>query len=669
MFFGSTSSSLRSRSSHGGLAKNAKPFSACPAGKHTETIPVERALGRVLGSDALAPTPIPPWPHAKVAGNAIRSSDTLLATPLQPWLPTKQKRPPDTLHDADPQALVLAKDCYMQVNIGDPLPAGADAVLPSYDARLSHWYTDLYTVKVKRPIPPDWYVATTGADHAIGSVLVSGGTRLTWRQLAVLMQAGVKEVTVCRQPRIGLVSVVGSRTASSVLPDWQGFKQALCLWLVQQGYDQPTVHELPLQLADGWPQHQAFGEAYWELEQAHDLLILLQTPDMNCEPARGSGRSDHQSLDPYQAWLGSSRARTPSYSEHIPLVRPDGSNRGHETYHFEDHCVTLSLKAYQASAMLVVALMLRHVLDAMERATLHGHDQAQYRLAIPVQRPKGMRESNLQTICLIGGVLKERKDGEKLLFPISKDIPTALSPAAEANVIIELPIGVFALPAGQELNVIPLHDGALPRLTAADEAIIEAAQAEWLAAQAREAAKAALPVLAIDAAWSRLETYLAQEDPDALASLQPPASEEQVAALEAELGVSLPSALRATLLRHDGQEDIDHLYDGERFLGCAGIRGEWRNWKALSLDEDLITCKGAPGPGVKDDWFNLKWIPFSHDGMGDHLCVDMDPAEGGIVGQVIRVWHDLDDRDVIAPSFEAWFSRLVRERMGEGIEF
>lgn len=552
----------------------------------------------------------------------------------------------------------------MQVNIGDPLPAGADAVLPGYDTRLAHWYTDLYTVKVKRPIPPDWYVATTGADHAIGSVLVSGGTRLTWRQLAVLMQAGVKEVTVCRQPRIGLVSVVGSRTASSVLPDWQGFKQALCLWLVQQGYDQPTVHELSLQLADGWPQYKAFGEAYWELEQAHDLLILLQPLDVGGRPGCLKRRGHSLWLKPYDVWLNQSPARTPSYSEHIPLVRPDGSNRGHETYHFEDHCVTLSLMAYQAPAMLLVELMLRHVLDAMERATLHGHDQAQHRLAIPVERPN----RDMESICLIWGVLKERKDGEKLLFPISNDIPTALSPAAEANVIIELPIGVFALPAGQELNVIPLHNGALPRLTAADEAIIETAQAEWLAAQAREAAKAALPVLAIDAAWSRLEAYLAQEDPDALASLQPPASEEQVAALEAELGVSLPSALRATLLRHDGQEDIDHLYDGERFLGCAGIRGEWRNWKALSLDEDLIACKGAPGPGVKDDWFNLKWIPFSHDGMGDHLCVDMDPAEGGIVGQVIRVWHDLDDRDVIAPSFEAWFSRLVRERTGEGTE-
>ncbi|WP_156441033.1 SMI1/KNR4 family protein [Burkholderia sp. ABCPW 14] len=43
---------------------------------------------------------------------------------------------------------------------------------------------------------------------------------------------------------------------------------------------------------------------------------------------------------------------------------------------------------------------------------------------------------------------------------------------------------------------------------------------------------------------------------------------------------------------------------------------------------------------IKDDWYNLKWIPFTHDGSGIRLCLNLDPAEGGTLGQVVRIWHD-----------------------------
>ncbi|WP_332455118.1 SMI1/KNR4 family protein [Burkholderia ubonensis] len=66
-----------------------------------------------------------------------------------------------------------------------------------------------------------------------------------------------------------------------------------------------------------------------------------------------------------------------------------------------------------------------------------------------------------------------------------------------------------------------------------------------------------------------------------------------------------------------------------------------------------------PEPGIRGDWYNLKWIPLTHNGSGDHLCVDLDPDEGGRIGQVIRVWHDSPERELVAKGVGEWLARGV----------
>jgi|GEM_PF-4118631 len=50
--------------------------------------------------------------------------------------------------------------------------------------------------------------------------------------------------------------------------------------------------------------------------------------------------------------------------------------------------------------------------------------------------------------------------------------------------------------------------------------------------------------------------------------------------------------------------------------------------------------------------------------MGDGLCIDLDPAPGGTVGQVIRRLHDDDRRERVAASFTQWFSGPVVATIG-----
>ncbi len=159
--------------------------------------------------------------------------------------------------------------------------------------------------------------------------------------------------------------------------------------------------------------------------------------------------------------------------------------------------------------------------------------------------------------------------------------------------------------------------------------------------------------------WTQFEAWLAEHWPEGLAGLNPPATDQEIADLEQALGVVLPPDYVACLKVHNGQraDFYGGMFDGQEFLSTAGVLAQWKVWKGL-LGE-FVGLTSEPGPGIKDDWYNPAWIPFTHNGGGDHLCLDLDPAEGGTRGQIITMWHDAGERDLCAPSFAAWFSAYV----------
>jgi cell wall assembly regulator SMI1 len=52
-------------------------------------------------------------------------------------------------------------------------------------------------------------------------------------------------------------------------------------------------------------------------------------------------------------------------------------------------------------------------------------------------------------------------------------------------------------------------------------------------------------------------------------------------------------------------------------------------------------------------------IPITANGGGDGFCLDLDPGEKGLQGQVIEFIHDSGSRKLEAPSFRSWFVQLV----------
>ncbi|BDS06590.1 hypothetical protein NT6N_16300 [Oceaniferula spumae] len=160
--------------------------------------------------------------------------------------------------------------------------------------------------------------------------------------------------------------------------------------------------------------------------------------------------------------------------------------------------------------------------------------------------------------------------------------------------------------------------------------------------------------------WEQLEAWLSDNAPPLLEGLRPGATPTAIAEAEASLGVKFPEDFRTCYLIHDGQDpDTPWLFDASEFLSLERIVEEWTVWKDLLDGGDFTDCESTPDTGVKPDWWNASWIPFTYNGSGDHLCIDLDPTNDGTQGQVIEMWHDMDNRPVVAKSFSEWFSGLV----------
>ncbi|MDH4323977.1 MAG: SMI1/KNR4 family protein [Betaproteobacteria bacterium] len=165
-----------------------------------------------------------------------------------------------------------------------------------------------------------------------------------------------------------------------------------------------------------------------------------------------------------------------------------------------------------------------------------------------------------------------------------------------------------------------------------------------------------MPDTSIGDLWQRIERALERHAPEAAATLAPPATEEQVAALEAAIRQALPADLRASLRVHDGQSDPTGCHsfcDGGMLLNTVEIADRWR--MVTEMDEEN-RASAAPGQGP---WWKTSCIPFT-DAEGDKLCVDMDPSLGSRTGEVVCHIHDSEIERGLGASYEAWLSSLAQ---------
>ena len=160
--------------------------------------------------------------------------------------------------------------------------------------------------------------------------------------------------------------------------------------------------------------------------------------------------------------------------------------------------------------------------------------------------------------------------------------------------------------------------------------------------------------------WQRIEAVLRATAPE-LCDLSDGASVGEIAAVEARLGFALPTDIRESYAVHNGsggacilpQYYADQV-NGVNLLSLEEAECDRGIWIDLLDGGAFEGNEARPEGPVKAEWWNRRWLPITSDGGGNSLCIDLDPAPGGTVGQVIDHDHETGPSVVVANSFRAF---------------
>jgi cell wall assembly regulator SMI1 len=158
--------------------------------------------------------------------------------------------------------------------------------------------------------------------------------------------------------------------------------------------------------------------------------------------------------------------------------------------------------------------------------------------------------------------------------------------------------------------------------------------------------------------WTTIAAWLEKEHPHALGHFHPPATEEEIAAVEKQLGITFPPDYRTFLAIHDGQDEFAPMVG----LGALLRVGAIPDARGNIFGEETAIDPALAGEGVRAVEYSRKWIPITVSARGrDNLCLDLDPAPGGRVGQIIEYIADANERPLVAKSFADLLSKYFEQ--------
>ncbi|SDN75882.1 putative molybdopterin biosynthesis protein [Desulfonauticus submarinus] len=148
----------------------------------SEVIPTDKALYRVLSRPVFACYSSPTFHAAAMDGIAVHSNDTFGA------------------REGNPKILIRDRD-FIEINTGNPLPEGFDAVIMIEDVV----FLDENTVSIEKPAFPWQHVRRIGEDIVATELIFPAGHKISPYDLGTLLSAGIFEVEVREKLKVGIV--------------------------------------------------------------------------------------------------------------------------------------------------------------------------------------------------------------------------------------------------------------------------------------------------------------------------------------------------------------------------------------------------------------------------------------------------------------------------------
>ncbi|ASJ16685.1 molybdopterin molybdenumtransferase MoeA [Thermococcus chitonophagus] len=162
-----------------------------------EEVDLANALGRIVAEDVYSPIDVPPFDRATVDGYAVRAEDTFMASEANPV----RLKVIGEVHAGEVPSIELGKGETVYISTGAMLPKNADAVIQFEDVeRIND------EIIIQKPAYPGLGIMKKGTDIEKGKLLIKKGTKLTFKETALLSAVGIYKVRVFKRPRVAVIS-------------------------------------------------------------------------------------------------------------------------------------------------------------------------------------------------------------------------------------------------------------------------------------------------------------------------------------------------------------------------------------------------------------------------------------------------------------------------------
>ena len=163
----------------------------------SETLPLQRLVGRVLAEDMVARVDCPSVSTSRKDGFAVVADDLSQADDQNPV----RLKVVGSLSAGDRRQLTIRRGQTVRVTTGAPLPEGADAVLSEEFCRRHSDTIDAFnTAEAGRNIQRQ------GRDIRTGDSLAAKGVKLNPARIGLLAAAGLAAATVYKHPKVAVIA-------------------------------------------------------------------------------------------------------------------------------------------------------------------------------------------------------------------------------------------------------------------------------------------------------------------------------------------------------------------------------------------------------------------------------------------------------------------------------